>query len=128
MEQSTWRAPSLSIFKSMLDKVNFTTSVKLSVIVTFVHNLDFCIAIDFPLVLLISVYSFILFILFYLYIFFLLSFYYIRTGLVIWHSLTTYELTYLNKQIHLSKSLLKERFSVKDRGSNETLGRIEADF
>ena len=26
------------------------------------------------------------------------------------------------------KSLLKKRFSVKDRGSNETLGRIEADF
>ena len=70
MEQSTCRAPSLNIFKSMLDKVNFTTGVKLSVIVTFVHSLDFCIAIDFPLVLLISVYSFILF---YLY-FFLLSF------------------------------------------------------
>ena len=28
----------------------------------------------------------------------------------------------------MSKSLLKKRFSVKDRGSNETLGRIEADF
>ena len=26
------------------------------------------------------------------------------------------------------KSLLKKKFSVKDRGSNETLGRIEADF
>ena len=25
-------------------------------------------------------------------------------------------------------SLLRKRFSVKDRGSNETLGRIEADF
>ena len=28
----------------------------------------------------------------------------------------------------MSKSLLEKRFSVKDRGSNETLGRIEADF
>ena len=26
------------------------------------------------------------------------------------------------------KSLLKKRFSIKDLGSNETLGRIEADF
>ena len=26
------------------------------------------------------------------------------------------------------KSLLKKRFSAKDRGSNETLGRFEADF
>ena len=28
----------------------------------------------------------------------------------------------------MSKSLLEKSFSVKDRGSNETLGRIEADF
>ena len=28
----------------------------------------------------------------------------------------------------MSKSLLKMRFSVKDRGLNETLGKIEADF
>ena len=28
----------------------------------------------------------------------------------------------------MSKSLLKMRFSVKDRGSNETLGKIEVDF
>ena len=28
----------------------------------------------------------------------------------------------------MSKSLLKKRFSVKDRGSNETLGRIEGGF
>ena len=28
----------------------------------------------------------------------------------------------------MSKSLFKKRFSVKDRGSNETLGKIEADF
>ena len=27
----------------------------------------------------------------------------------------------------MSKSLLKKRFSVRDRGSNETLGKIEAD-
>ena len=28
----------------------------------------------------------------------------------------------------MSKSLLRKRFSVKDRGSNEMLGKIEADF
>ena len=28
----------------------------------------------------------------------------------------------------MSYSLLKKRFSVKDQGSNETLGKIEADF
>ena len=28
----------------------------------------------------------------------------------------------------MSKSLLKKRFTVKDRGSNKTLGKIEADF
>ena len=28
----------------------------------------------------------------------------------------------------MSQRLLKKRFSVKDRGSNETLGKIEADF
>ena len=28
----------------------------------------------------------------------------------------------------MSKSLLKNRFAVKDRGSNETVGMIEADF
>ena len=28
----------------------------------------------------------------------------------------------------MSYSLLKKRFCVKDRGSNETLGKIEADF
>ena len=28
----------------------------------------------------------------------------------------------------ISESLLKKRFSVKDRGSNETLGGFEADF
>ena len=28
----------------------------------------------------------------------------------------------------MSKSLFKKRFSVKDRGSDETLGKIEADF
>ena len=28
----------------------------------------------------------------------------------------------------MSYSLLKNRFSVKDQGSNETLGKIEADF
>lgn len=28
----------------------------------------------------------------------------------------------------MRKSLLKKRFLVKDRGSNETLGRIAADF
>ena len=28
----------------------------------------------------------------------------------------------------MSKSLLKKSFTVKDRGSNKTLGKIEADF
>ena len=28
----------------------------------------------------------------------------------------------------MSKSMLKKRFSVKDRGPNETLGKIETDF
>ena len=28
----------------------------------------------------------------------------------------------------MSKNLLEKGFSVKDRGSNETLGRMEADF
>ena len=28
----------------------------------------------------------------------------------------------------MSKSLFEKGFSVKDRGSNETLGRMEADF
>ena len=28
----------------------------------------------------------------------------------------------------MGKSLLKKRFSVKDSGSNKTLGRIKADF
>ena len=28
----------------------------------------------------------------------------------------------------MSKSLLRKRFSVKERGSNEMLGKIEADF
>ena len=35
---------------------------------------------------------------------------------------------YLIVVCRMSKSLLKMRFSVKDRGSNETLGKGEADF
>ena len=33
-----------------------------------------------------------------------------------------------NNRNSMSKSLPKKKFSVKDRGSNETLGKIEADF
>ena len=35
---------------------------------------------------------------------------------------------FLTKYDKMSSHLLKKRFWVKDRGSNETLGKIEADF